>query len=125
MLEVIGAGNPDYKGQEWADVWATSSECKARTREIEEIVRSRRESPTDEETKDDREFAMPMWAQTIATTKRSFIAYWRSPEYIIVSFAYLLLRFIVLTESSGKIHVAHIYRAFQYFHLLDVGKQFY
>jgi hypothetical protein len=90
MLEVIGAGNPDYKGKDWADVWASSSEYKARTREIEEIIHSRRENPTDEETEDDREFAMPIWMQTVATTKRSFIAYWRSPEYIVVSFVFYI-----------------------------------
>ena len=84
MLEVIGAGNPDYKGQDWGDVWASSEEHKARTREIEEIIQSRRDEKTSQETKDDREYAMPIWTQMMTTTKRSFIAYWRSPEYLLV-----------------------------------------
>lgn len=84
MLEVIGAGNPDYKGQDWGDVWASSEEHEARTREIEEIITARRNEKASQETKDDREYATPVWAQMMATTKRSFIAYWRSPEYLLV-----------------------------------------
>lgn len=86
MLEVIGAGNPDYKGQDWGDVWASSEEHGARTREIEEIVTSRRNETTSQETKDDREYAMSVWTQMMTTTRRSFIAYWRSPEYLLVCF---------------------------------------
>lgn len=85
MLEVIGAGNPDYKGKDWGDVWANSEEHNARIKEIEEIVSSKRDEKTAAETKDDREYAMPLWTQIMATTKRSFVAYWRTPEYIIVS----------------------------------------
>lgn len=89
MLEVIGAGNPDYKGKDWGDVWAKSEENKHRTEEIQEIVNSRRNQKTGEETKDDREYAMPVWTQILVTTKRSFVTYWRSPEYIIVGFSFI------------------------------------
>jgi ATP-binding cassette subfamily G (WHITE) protein 2 (SNQ2) len=89
MLEVIGAGNPDYKGKDWGDVWVRSEENKHRTEEIQEIVNSRRNQKTGEETKDDREYAMSVWTQILATTKRSFVTYWRSPEYIIVGFSFI------------------------------------
>lgn len=85
MLEVIGAGNPDYSGQDWAEVWANSSECKQRYNEIEEIVKSRREKAADHETKDDREYAMPLRTQVVASTKRTFVSYWRTPDYAVVS----------------------------------------
>lgn len=90
MLEVIGAGNPDYKGKDWADVWANSEEHKHRTQEIQEIVRSRRDQKTGEETKDDREYAMPVWTQIMVTTQRSFVTYWRSPEYLLVGFSFII-----------------------------------
>ena len=36
--------------------------------------------------KDDREYAMPLMTQIMAVTKRSFVAYWRTPDYIIGKF---------------------------------------
>lgn len=85
MLEVIGAGNPDYRGPDWADIWANSPEQKALTEEINQIVSSRRNSQLDRRTDDDKEFAMPLWTQIVAVTKRSFVAYWRTPNYTLVS----------------------------------------
>lgn len=84
MLEVIGAGNPDYEGKDWGDVWANSDEHDARTREIDEIITSKQDEQISQETKDDREYAMPVTIQMYLTTKRAFVTYWRSPEYIIV-----------------------------------------
>ncbi len=84
MLEVIGAGNPDYKGQDWADVWTNSPESKQLSGELENIINSRRSMQENEETKDDCEFAMPLYVQVLAVTKRAFVTYWRLPDYILV-----------------------------------------
>ncbi|KAJ5669606.1 CDR ABC transporter [Penicillium macrosclerotiorum] len=86
MLEVIGAGNPDYKGQDWGDVWAKSPESKQLSEEIESIVDSRSGMQTNELVRDDREFAMPLYIQIVAVTKRAFVAYWRLPDYILGKF---------------------------------------
>lgn len=83
MLEVIGAGNPDYKGQDWSDVWANSPESKQLSEELENIISSRRNMQESKKT-DDREFAMPLYVQILAVTKRAFVAYWRLPNYILV-----------------------------------------
>ncbi|KAJ6160946.1 ABC multidrug transporter atrF [Penicillium chermesinum] len=82
MLEVIGAGNPEYKGQDWGDVWANSPESREFSKTIEEIIHSRK-SVRNEETRDDREYAMPLTVQIVAVTKRAFVAYWRLPDYIL------------------------------------------
>ncbi|KAJ0419394.1 ABC-2 type transporter-domain-containing protein [Aspergillus carlsbadensis] len=87
MLEVIGAGNPEYKGQDWADVWSESQECKALSDEINNIIESRRGGEQERDKDDGREYAMPIWTQIVVVTKRSFIAYWRTPEYTIGKFA--------------------------------------
>lgn len=87
MLEVIGAGNPDYSGQDWGDTWANSTEYKELMEEINQIIDSRRGEKDQKDQKnktDDKEFAMPLWVQIMATTKRTFIAYWRTPEYALV-----------------------------------------
>jgi len=84
MLEVIGAGNPDYKGQDWGDVWANSPESKKLSEELENIISSRRNIQDDEKTTDNREYAMPLYTQIVAVTKRAFVAYWRLPDYILV-----------------------------------------
>ncbi|CAG8892652.1 unnamed protein product [Penicillium egyptiacum] len=83
MLEVIGAGNPDHKGQDWANVWANSPESKQLSEELQGIVASRRNAQNDEKTTDDREYAMPLYVQVAAVTKRAFVAYWRTPDYIL------------------------------------------
>lgn len=84
MLEVIGAGNPDYKGKDWGDVWAQSPQCKELSEEISHITSSRRNSENRQNKDDGREFAMPIWVQIVTVTKRAFVAYWRSPEYTLV-----------------------------------------
>jgi ATP-binding cassette subfamily G (WHITE) protein 2 (SNQ2) len=82
MLEAIGAGNPDYKGQDWGDVWQKSQENDKLTKEIQEISKSRREAAKNKEASDDREFAMPYPQQWLAVVRRSFVSIWRDPEYV-------------------------------------------
>jgi ATP-binding cassette subfamily G (WHITE) protein 2 (SNQ2) len=84
MLEVIGAGDPNYKGQDWGDVWANSENCKKLSDEINKVVEMRRNNEKERNKDDDREYAMPIWVQILAVTKRSFTAYWRTPQYNIV-----------------------------------------
>lgn len=82
MLEVIGAGNPDYKGQDWGDVWAQSKQRDAQTREINELVEKRSNVQHSRNVQDDREYAMPLSVQISAVVKRAFVSYWRKPNYI-------------------------------------------
>lgn len=85
MLEVIGAGNPDYKGKDWGDVWAQSPQCKQLAEEIDKIISSRRNREIRKNKDEHREYAMPIWTQIVTVTKRAFVAYWRSPQYTLVS----------------------------------------
>ncbi|KAI0884704.1 ABC-2 type transporter [Annulohypoxylon maeteangense] len=82
MLEAIGAGNPDYKGQDWGDVWLNSKNFQEQSKEMEQMIEKRRHVEHSKNIQDDREYAMPLWTQTVAVTKRTFVAYWRSPNYI-------------------------------------------
>ena len=82
MLDTIGAGDPDYAGQDWGDVWEKSKMKQERSREIEEMINSRGNVEPTKSLKDDREYAMPLGTQTLAVVKRSFIAYWRTPNYV-------------------------------------------
>lgn len=86
MLEVIGAGNPDYKGQDWGDVWTNSPESKQLSEDLEGIIASRCNAQSDEKTEDGREYAMPLSVQVVTVTKRAFVAYWRTPDYVLVSY---------------------------------------
>ncbi|KAK4969905.1 hypothetical protein LTR28_000452, partial [Elasticomyces elasticus] len=81
MLEAIGAGNPDYKGKDWAVVWEESNEHHARSVEIADMIDIRKDAELSKALKDDRTYAMPLLTQTIAVIKRSFVASWRNPEY--------------------------------------------
>lgn len=86
MLDAIGAGNPDYKGQDWGDTWANSAEHEARAREIADMVEKRRNVEPSASLRDDREYATSLGVQTWIVTKRAFVAYWRSPNYIVGKF---------------------------------------
>ena len=125
MLEVIGAGNPDYKGQDWGDVWANSPESKKLTEEVENIISSRRDMQNDERTRDDREYAMPLYVQIVTVTKRAFVAYWRLPDYVLVRMPYplaILICFIPtdLEKLQGKfmLHIfTGLFNTFTFWHL--------
>lgn len=86
MLDVIGAGDPDYQGDDWGDIWANSSDHETRSREIEEMVERRRDVEPSKSLKDDREYAAPLSLQIWTVVKRSFVSYWRTPNYIIGKF---------------------------------------
>ena len=82
MLEAIGAGNPDYKGQDWGDVWAKSEENQKLGKEIQEIASKRKSASQNDEAKDDRQYAMPYVTQWMAVVHRNFVAIWRDPDYV-------------------------------------------
>lgn len=89
MLDVIGAGNPGYKGQNWADVWANSANHQAVTDEINRITsssQSQSASTSPVSVDNAGEYAMPLTSQILSTTRRSFTAYWRTPEYAVGKF---------------------------------------
>ena len=83
MLEAIGAGNPDYNGQDWGDVWAASAEREQRSQEIQSMISERRSISSGSKTDDNREYAMPLSTQLAAVVKRSFVSYWRDPDYVV------------------------------------------
>jgi ABC-type multidrug transport system permease subunit/ABC-type multidrug transport system ATPase subunit len=86
MLEVIGAGDPNYRGKDWGDTWAQSSEHDARSREIADMIRQRQRIEPSDSTKDDRAYAAPLSQQTATVIKRAFVSSWRSPNYIVGKF---------------------------------------
>ncbi len=87
MLEAIGAGDPNYKGNDWGDTWENSNDSQERAKEIQILIEERRMATSSRATKDDREFAMPLSTQIIAVVKRCFTSYWRTPEYMVGKFA--------------------------------------
>ncbi|KAI6304094.1 hypothetical protein MCOR22_000612 [Pyricularia oryzae] len=86
MLDAIGAGDPDYKGQDWGDVWQNSKEREARTREIDDMISQRQQAEQTQSLRDEREYAMPLSAQMSAVARRSFVSYWRNPGYLVGKF---------------------------------------
>lgn len=87
MLEVIGAGDPQYKGQDWGDAWERSSENNNLSDEVQSTIQERRNASTQGETKDQREYAMPLGTQVYTVVHRNFVAYWRSKDYLVGKFS--------------------------------------
>ncbi|KAL7794314.1 ABC-2 type transporter domain-containing protein [Trichoderma ceciliae] len=86
MLEAIGAGDPNYHGQDWADIWASSAEHEERSHEIRDMISTRQQVEPSKSLQDDREYAAPLSRQTALVVKRAFVSYWRSPNYIVGKF---------------------------------------
>lgn len=86
MLEAIGAGDPNYRGKDWGDVWAESPQHTARGREIDDMISRRQHVEPSKSLKDDREYAAPLAMQMSTVMKRTFTAYWRTPNYIVGKF---------------------------------------
>ncbi|KAF2680334.1 hypothetical protein K458DRAFT_373583 [Lentithecium fluviatile CBS 122367] len=80
MLEAIGAGNPNQKGNDWAEIWSRSKENALLTQEIEDMVRLNVVSRPQME--DSAEYAMPIHVQIGAVVHRSFSSMWRSRDYV-------------------------------------------
>ncbi|ORY08522.1 ABC-2 type transporter-domain-containing protein [Clohesyomyces aquaticus] len=108
MLECIGAGNPDYKGQDWGDVWAKSTQNEKLTKEVQEIISSRRNTSTGDMTRDDREYAMPLTTQLFAVIHRSFVAMWRDPPYVIGMFMLHIFTGLFNTFTFWHLGNSHI-----------------
>ena len=54
--------------------------------EIEQMIKDRSHAEMSNSLKDDRGYAMLLSTQTMAVLKRTFVVYWRSPEYTIGKF---------------------------------------
>jgi len=87
MLEAIGAGDPNRKDKDWAEVWLNSANHTNRVQEINQQITARLSQTSENQIADSREFAMPWHAQVRAVVKRTFVSYWRTPEYTIGKFA--------------------------------------
>ena len=82
MLEAIGAGDPNYRGPDWGDIWAASPNHNERSKEIQQMIQERSQASSTGKIRDEREYAMPLSTQIVAVVKRSFVAFYRSPDYI-------------------------------------------
>ena len=85
MLTTIGAGDPSYRGPDWAEVWKLSEECKTMAVEVERAMNcvppatDLRPSPLSD---DSGYYSASLGTQALAVLKRAFVAQWRKPEYV-------------------------------------------
>ena len=82
MLDAIGAGLvPRVGNRDWAEVWRDSPEFKETIGEIERIKTTGLKKPFDEKISVSR-YSTPFLFQMKTVAERSFVALWRSPNYI-------------------------------------------
>lgn len=83
MLDAIGAGlTPRIGDRDWAELWRESPEFQDTIDEIEQIKTEAIKHPKGETRASSSRFATPFWYQLGVVTKRSFVALWRSPNYV-------------------------------------------
>ncbi|KAL7624981.1 ATP-binding cassette transporter snq2 [Parahypoxylon ruwenzoriense] len=75
---------PDGTRVDWNEEWRNSEQARQVIEEIDGLKRTRSavshdRDPTKEQP---REYAAPVWVQTVELTKRMFRQYWRDPSYL-------------------------------------------
>jgi ABC-type multidrug transport system ATPase subunit/ABC-type multidrug transport system permease subunit len=110
MLEAIGAGDPNYKGDDWADKWERSKNAKEQEDTIRKLIEERRNASGQEGAvkADDREYAMPYTTQIKAVVNRCFVAYWRTPQYFIGKLALHIVTGLFNTFTFWKLDNSQI-----------------
>ncbi|KAL4905523.1 hypothetical protein BDW74DRAFT_17685 [Aspergillus multicolor] len=79
MIDVVSGSLS--QGRDWHEIWKASPEHANAQKELERIVSDAASKPPG--TLDDgREFAMPLWQQTVIVTKRTCLAVYRNTDYI-------------------------------------------
>ncbi|GAA5843719.1 hypothetical protein JCM11251_003474 [Rhodosporidiobolus azoricus] len=82
MLEAIGAGSGKAIGpKDWADIYLDSPEFARVKKEIEQLKQEGLALPESDDPSLKKEFATPFWTQCVIVTKRTFVSFYRSPDY--------------------------------------------
>ncbi|KIW29259.1 uncharacterized protein PV07_05084 [Cladophialophora immunda] len=82
MLDAIGAGiAPRIGEKDWGDIWRESDELATVKAEIVDMKAQRQRQVANEPKLDEREYASPLWHQIKVVSKRTHLAFWRSPNY--------------------------------------------
>ncbi|KAL2423849.1 ABC multidrug transporter I [Exophiala dermatitidis] len=82
MLDAIGAGiAPRMGDRDWGEIWRESEELAAVKAEIIEMKTTRQREVANEPPLNDREYASPLWHQIKVVSRRTHLAFWRSPNY--------------------------------------------
>ncbi|OAP64690.1 hypothetical protein AYL99_00662 [Fonsecaea erecta] len=82
MLDAIGAGiAPRIGDKDWGDIWRESDELATVKAEIIDMKARRQREVAGESKLDEREYASPLWHQIKVVSKRTHLAFWRSPNY--------------------------------------------
>ncbi|GAA5916936.1 hypothetical protein JCM6882_003833 [Rhodosporidiobolus microsporus] len=82
MLEAIGAGSGKAVGsKDWADVWLDSPEFDTVKQEIGQLKQEGLAMPESDDPSLEKEYATPFWHQLTVVSQRTFLSFYRSPDY--------------------------------------------
>ena len=82
MLDAIGAGlAPRIGDKDWGEIWQVSDELAAVKAEIVDIKKQRVKEVGEAPAINEKEYASPLWHQIKIVSKRTHLAFWRSPQY--------------------------------------------
>ncbi|GAA6008132.1 hypothetical protein JCM10207_007040 [Rhodosporidiobolus poonsookiae] len=124
MLEAIGAGSRKKIGdKDWADIYLDSPEFAENKRIIEELKQEGLAMPDADEKKLEREYATPILYQLTEVSKRSLVAFYRSPDYgftrLFNHITLSLIMALVYLQLSNSLNEMQ-YRVFALFYLVAI-----
>ncbi|OTA81656.1 hypothetical protein M434DRAFT_401324 [Hypoxylon sp. CO27-5] len=73
---------PDGTKVDWNEEWRNSEQAQKVLEEIDGLKRIRSTVSQRPSKEQNKEFAAPVWLQTVELTKRMFRQYWRDPSYL-------------------------------------------
>ena len=79
FLDVIGAGSRNTSTDDWAQIWLNSEARKERRLLLDEMTSNNSQKGTLE--KYDRTYATPFYVQLSVILRRTWLYYWREPDY--------------------------------------------
>ena len=122
LIEVTARGSAT---QDWCDIWAQSDEAAAVLDKIDNIAAAPKPRP--EESTVVRQYASSTASQIVQLTKRTFVQYWRTPDYIYsrlyCSLFHALLNSLAFLQLGNSVAELQ-YRIFASFMVLMIVPEF-
>lgn len=121
LIEVTARASDD---QDWCDAWAKSSEAQAVLEKIDRLAAAPKPEASDSIRS---RYASSTLSQTVQLTRRTFMQYWRTPDYIYsrlyCSFFHALLNGLAFLQLGSNVSELQ-YRIFACFMVLMIVPEF-
>lgn len=127
FVQTVREGNSsdlEARGTSFSQLWKASDECAIREQQRETLMTASKEANADSKLQAESTHAVPLYTQFLVTMRRTWLYYWRSPDYfvskLLMNMANALLNGLTFLNSNHTERGAYN-RIFSAFMSLIVG----